>query len=205
MTARYTNIVTVKEFCHWLNDLAAMTRLNRIQRCNTISFASKFKLYMPLVTSILLYSRETWTLLADSEKKNADFRTQMPEETTLLSPTWSTRPMTGRGTRSTSLWVHRNLCLATVKSQKLPWFGHLTCHESLSKTNLQDSFEGGQCHGQHRKCWMDNIKEWTSVPKKELLTRASCIKDWKKISSPPHPHPPQTTKLIKRLNLIEIK
>ena len=42
--------------------------------CNTISFASKFKLYKSLVTSILLYGCEAWTLLADSEK-----RIQAPE------------------------------------------------------------------------------------------------------------------------------
>ena len=36
--------------------MAAMARLNRIWRCNTlISLASKFKLYKSLVTSILLY------------------------------------------------------------------------------------------------------------------------------------------------------
>ena len=35
--------------------VAAMARLNRIWWCNTISFASKFKLYKSLVISILLY------------------------------------------------------------------------------------------------------------------------------------------------------
>ena len=49
--------------------MAAMARSNRIWRCNTISFASKFNLYKSLVTFILLYCCETWTLLADSEKK----------------------------------------------------------------------------------------------------------------------------------------
>ena len=34
--------------------IAVMARLNRSWRCNTVSFASKFKLYKPLVTSILL-------------------------------------------------------------------------------------------------------------------------------------------------------
>ena len=34
---------------------AAMARLNRIWRCNTISFASRFKLYKSLVTPILHY------------------------------------------------------------------------------------------------------------------------------------------------------
>ena len=35
--------------------MTAMTGVKRIWRCNTISFASKFKLYKSLVTSILLY------------------------------------------------------------------------------------------------------------------------------------------------------
>ena len=49
--------------------IAAMARLNRIWLCNTISFASKCELYESLVSSILLYGCETWTLLADSEKR----------------------------------------------------------------------------------------------------------------------------------------
>ena len=31
--------------------------------------------------------------------------------------------------------------------------------------------------------WIDNTKEWTSLPVPELLTRPSCRKDWKKISA----------------------
>ena len=45
--------------------MAAMARLNMIWRCNTISFASKFKLYKFPITSVLLYGCETWTLHAD--------------------------------------------------------------------------------------------------------------------------------------------
>ena len=37
--------------------MAQMARLSRIWQCNTISFASKCKLYTSLVTSILLYGR----------------------------------------------------------------------------------------------------------------------------------------------------
>ena len=50
---------------------AAMAKLNRTWRCNTIGVASKFKLYKFLLTSILLYECETWILLADSEKKGS--------------------------------------------------------------------------------------------------------------------------------------
>ena len=71
--------------------------------------------------------------------------------------------------------------LATVKRRKLAWFGHVTLYDSLSKTILQDTLEGGRCRCRQRKCWMDNIKEWTSLPMPGLLTRASCRKDWKRI------------------------
>ena len=45
-----------------------------------------FKLYKALVTSILLYGRETWNLLADSKKrfkkkKDPGFRNQVHEKT----------------------------------------------------------------------------------------------------------------------------
>ena len=33
--------------------------------------------------------------------------------------------------------------LANAKRQKLAWFGHVTRHDSLSKTTLQGSLEGG--------------------------------------------------------------
>ena len=39
--------------------MAAMARLKRIWQCNTISFASKLKLYSTLANSILLYGCET--------------------------------------------------------------------------------------------------------------------------------------------------
>ena len=43
------------------------------------------------------------------------------------------------------------------------------------------TLEGGWCHGWQRKCWMDNIKEWTSLPMPEVFTMASCGKHWKRI------------------------
>ena len=61
---------------------------------------------------------------------------------------------------STSLWIHRNPL--TVKIGKLAWFGHVTCQDSLSKTFLLGTLEGGRRCGRQRECWMDNIKEWTS-------------------------------------------
>ena len=55
--------------------MARTARLNRIWG-NTISFTNQFKLYKSLVTFILLYGCETWTLLADSEKGIQAFETK---------------------------------------------------------------------------------------------------------------------------------
>ena len=81
----------------------------------------------------------------------------------------------------------------TTNGQKLEeaWFVHVTRHDSLSKTILQGTLEAGRRRGRQRKCWTDNIKEWTSLPMPEL-TGASCKKDLKRVSAscpPPHPLP----------------
>ena len=85
-----------------------------------------------------------------------------------VSP-WGTRPMVGCTANSTSLWVTKKKkkklvgpqesLLATVKRQKLPWFGLVTLHDSHPKTILQGTFKDGWRHGQQRKLWVDNIKE----------------------------------------------
>ena len=60
--------------------MAAMVKLNRIWRSNTISFVSKVKMTKCLVTSILLYGCLTWTLLADW-RKNPGFQNKENDET----------------------------------------------------------------------------------------------------------------------------
>ena len=49
-----------------------------------------------------------------------------------------------------------------MNGQKLEeiWLVHVTCHDSLSKTILQGTLEGGRRRCRHRKCWMNNKKEW---------------------------------------------
>ena len=83
-------------------------------------------------------------------------------------------------------------------------FRHVTRHDSLSKTVLQGILEGGRHPGQQRKYWMDNIKEWTSLPMPELLTGASCRKDWERISAGSCTMSPLTIQSVKGLNWIEV-
>ena len=158
-----------------------MTRFNRIWWSNTTSFA-KFKFYKSLVISILLYGSETWTLPADSDKRIQAFKTKCLRKLLCIS-TWSIRPTTGCRTSSIALWAHRNLFWQLSKRWKLAWFEQITSHNSLSKSILKGILEGGRCRGQQRKCWMNNIKEWTSLAMLELHTVASYRKEWKQISA----------------------
>ena len=75
---------------------------------------------------------------------------------------------------------------------------HVTRHDSLSKTILQGTLEGGWCRGWQRKCWMENIKEWTSLPMLELLTMA-CRKHWKTVCVELPIMSPPMTQLVKGL------
>ena len=148
--------------------------------------------------SILLYGCETWTLLADSEKRIQTLETKCLRKLLPISYL----------ERETNDWVQSKVnslvgpqepLLATVKRRKLAWIGHVTSHNSLSKTILLGTLEVGsavvstgnagwttlgcgQHRGQNRKRCKDII-EWTSLPIPELIRRASCRKDWKMIST----------------------
>ena len=173
------------------------------------SFLSFFVILAPhlprsLVTAILLYSCETWTLLAGSEKRIKDFETKCL--TKLLRVSYLEHKTNDWARRKiNSLVGPQEPLLAAVKRRKLAWFGHVTRHNSLSKTILQGTLEGGRRRGRQRKCWMINIKKWTSLPMPELLRKASCRKDWERISAESSlvsPRRPSRSRNWTELNLI---
>ena len=65
--------------------------------------------------------------------------------------------------------ISADISMNGQKSEEV-WLALVTRHDSLSKTILHGTLEGGRRRGWHRKCWMNNIKEWTSL-RTELLTR----------------------------------
>ena len=101
----------------------------------------------------------------------------------------------------------RNLLTATVKRRKLAWLGHVTRHDSLFKTVLQNTLEGERRNGRQRKCWVDNVKEWTSLLVPEFVTMAFRRKKKKKrrerISVGSFLMSPPTTQAVMGLNSCE--
>lgn len=168
---------------------AALARLDRMWKSN-ISFPSKFKLYKALVVSILLYGCETWTILREDERRIQAFETKCLRRLLGIS-------FREHRTNEYVLNTIRNLVgpqeplLATIKRRKLAWFGHHTRHDSLSKTILQGTVEGGRRRGRPRLSWSDNIKDWMEMTMPELLSSAANRTNWRKTSASSALRPPR--------------
>ena len=157
-----------------------MTRVKGIWQSNTISFASKFKRYGLLSPPSSSMAVKCAPCLL-TEKRVQAFKTRCLRKL-LCIPCLEHKTNDWLRSKINSLVCPQEPLLATVKRWKLALFRHVTCHQSLSKTIPHGTLEGRRHCGWQRKCWMDNTKlEWTSLPMPELLTMASCRKQWKRI------------------------
>jgi hypothetical protein len=68
--------------------------------------------------------------------------------------------------------------LSVIKRSKLALYGHATRHDSLPKMILQGTVNGSRKIGGHRKTWIDNVKEWTSLSVSTLLSSAERREQW---------------------------
>ena len=161
---------------------AAMARLSRIWKSSNISFHTKYRLYRSLVLSILLYGCEAWTLLAETERRIQAFEMKCLRRLLRISYMEHKTNDYVRAIVNTNVGPQEPL-LATVKRRKLTWFGHVTRHDSLCKTIMQGTVEGGRRRGRQRKSWSDNVKEWTELSMPELLTQSTDRPAWRRMSA----------------------
>lgn len=176
---------------------SAMAKLSKIWRSSDISFPTKIKLFRSLVISILLYGCESWTMTAETSRRIQTFETKCFRR--LLGISWKERK-TNEYVRSqvAQLAGPQIPLLTIVKRRKLSWFGHVTRHNTLPKTVLQGTVEGGRRRGRQPKCWMDNIKEWTRLDSPTLIRKAEDRAEWRQLAaksslmSPPRPYGQET-------------
>ena len=95
-------------------------------------------------------SLETLTLLADSEKRIQAFENKCMRQL-LLVPYLEHKTIDWVRSKINFLVGPQEPLPATLKRWILAWFGHVTCHSSLSETILQGTLEGGQRRGRKRK------------------------------------------------------
>ena len=127
------------------------------------------------------YGCESWTMTAETTKRVETFETKCFRR--MLGIFWSDR--------KTDDFVHAQVTsragpqeplLATIKRRKLTWFGHVTRHNSLPKTILQGTLEGGRKRGRQAKSWLDNIKEWTRMDTPTLIRKAEYRASWRRLA-----------------------
>ena len=161
--------------------MSAMSGLGRVWKSKDIRFISKMKLFKTLVLSILLYGCESCTMTADLEKRIQAFENKCFRR--LLQIPWFEH--------KTNMFVQEQVetlagpqepLLAVVKRRKLTWFGHVTHHNSLSKTILQGTIEGGRRRGRQRKSRVEDVKNWTNLDMPQLLTQAMDRSRWRRLS-----------------------
>ena len=115
--------------------------------------------------SILLYRCESSALTADLDKRIQAFERQCYRRLLLLI-SWVEHNKTNEYARNQVAVLARlqEQQLAVVKRRKLSWLGHVTRHNTLSKTILQGTIEGGRCRGRQRKSWTEDVtKRWTRL------------------------------------------
>ena len=115
-----------------------------------------------LVTSIVLYACESWTLTAELQRRiHAMEMRCYPQDTMHLKQ----RPFYQRGSPCQGPAGNQPTwrLLTTVKRRNLQWYGHVSRLSGLAKTILQGTVKGGRRPGRQRKRWEDNIREWTGL------------------------------------------
>ena len=114
--------------------MTAMVRLNRIWRCNTISFASKFKVYKSLVTPFSFTADKHGPCLPTPKKGS-----RLSKPISYLEH----KTMTGCRERSTSLWVCRNLFWQPSRDGHLHGFGMSQARTASPKPSFREPWRVG--------------------------------------------------------------
>jgi hypothetical protein len=135
---------------------ATMTKQNIIWK-SSISLPVKIKLYKSLVLSILLYVCESWTLTAECEHIIQAFEHKSYRKILCISDKEHKTNAYVRDKINMYAGKQEQL-LSVIKRRKLAWYGHLTRHDSLSKTILQGTVNGSRRRGGQRKTGLIKLK-----------------------------------------------
>ena len=128
--------------------------------------------------SIFLYSRETWTLTAEIERKIQTV--EMRSFRRLFGISYKDH-ITNEEVRSRirkAIGPYEEL-LSSVKRRKMKWYGHVTRASGLAKRVLQGTVRGGRRRGRQRKRWEDNIRDWTGLELSDAVRRAEEREEWR--------------------------
>ena len=84
-------------------------------------------------------------------------------------------------TEMSSLVKLKKPLLDIIMRKKMTKFGHITLHDSMSKTILQGYVEDNRKRGRTMKNWLNDIFEYSNLPLQQLLVIAKDRFKWKRL------------------------
>ena len=109
-----------------------------------------------LVTFILLYACESWTLTAELQWRKQAMEMRCYRKILRISYKDHVTNEEVHAKIQQAIGPHKDL-LTIVKRRKPQWYGHASRSSGLAKTILQGTMKGGRRQGRQRKRWEDNI------------------------------------------------
>ena len=129
-----------------------------------------------LVTSIVLYACESWTLTTELQRRIQTMEMRCYRKILHISYKDHVTKEEVHAEIQQAIGPHEDL-LTLVKRRKLQWYGHVSLSSGLAKSILQGTVKGGRRQGRQRKRWEDNIREWTGL---EFGKSQRAVESWEK-------------------------
>ena len=132
-----------------------------------------------LVTSIVLYACESWTLTAELQRRIQAMEMRCYRK--VLHISYKDHVTYGEfcAKIQQAIGPHEDL-LTIVKRRKLQRYGHVSRSSGLAKTILQGTVKGRRRQGRQRKRWEDNNREWTGLEFVKSQRAVESRKKWRK-------------------------
>ena len=115
-----------------------------------------------LVTAIFLYACESWTFIAELQRRMQAMEIRCYHKILRISYKDHVTNENVRVKIQQAIGSHEDL-LTMVKRCKLQWYGHVCYSSGLAKTILQGTVKGRRRQSRQRKRWEDNNREWTGL------------------------------------------
>ena len=132
-----------------------------------------------LVTSIFLYAGESWTLIAELQKRIQAMALRCYRNILHISYKDHVTNEEVRAKMQRTIGSHEDLTM--VQRRKLQWYGHVSRSSGLAKSILQGTVKGGRRQGRQRKRWEDNIREWTGLEFAKFQRAVGNKGKWRKL------------------------
>ena len=133
-----------------------------------------------LFTSIFLCACESWTLIAELQRRIQAMEMRCHHKILCISHKDHVTNEEVRAQIQLAIGPHEDL-LTVVKRCKQQWYGHVSHSSGLAKTILQSTVKGGRRQGGQRNKWEDNIRAWTGLEFAKSQRAVENRETWRKL------------------------